>query len=382
MLDQLTCARKSLCRWAGNHKTLLVSTGVVVACGAGAYYGVKRVIREAETMMLDSQRELVAHQRLQMHLGRSQEEIKAAFLRFVPSLKTRLYKLLDLEGIVANLKVLDKSEREMRDSMWEDAKLLGFGRLFAGLHAFCQLHLLVHCELLILGRETFHKHKGEDDTSGASVDVQQQFLSSTLEYFFETGLPKLTAEIESRLGNHPTLQTWRVKEKAQVDKADLDHLLRELHATCLPSSANDHVLWHSFLIYPDDVPEAHPAGVLPLLNELWDILETPFFKDALRASIDCLFELLATDIVAALYPHEAGPITEMSAIQRPPLAKVIPQLKVEVGRLYVATAKQSTLLQHWETLSGLETLQCLSESIFVQEADDAASRPESSWGWI
>ncbi|OQR98549.1 hypothetical protein ACHHYP_08330 [Achlya hypogyna] len=361
MWNELCSAKKSVARWAGNHKTLLVTTGVLVACGAGAYYGVKRVVREAESMMMEGQRELMARQRLQMHLARSQDECKDAFLRFVPSVKSRVYKLLDLEGIVASLKLLDKSDRDMRDAM-------------------IRTLLLVHCELLTLGRETFEKPKTETDGEKAStLEAHQRFLSSTLEYFFEKGLPQLTTEVEKRIGQHETMQAWIVKEKGSVAKGELLDLLQDLHSTCLPSTDGDLALWQSFLIYPDDVPmDAHPDGVLPLLNELWDIVDSPFFKAALQASIDKLFELVQADVIAALYPGEENRVTDVADVKHLPLAKVIPQLKVEVGRLLVASAKQSTLVAHWEALFTLESLQTLSESIFVQNEVPTTS----SGGWI
>ncbi|OQR81832.1 hypothetical protein THRCLA_11363, partial [Thraustotheca clavata] len=369
MWDQVCRARRAIGSWASNHKTLLVSTGVVVAVGAGAYYGAQHLMLEAKNMMMDSQRQLVARQRLQIHLTRSKDECKNAFMRFVPSMKTRLYKRLDLEGVVASLKVLDKSDKEMRDTLWEDAKLLAFTRLFASIHSFCLLELLVHCELLILGRKTYERSTAEkSDPESEDMTVQQQFMSSTMEYFFETGLPNLTEELSGRIANHVTLQEWRVSEKGQVSKKELEDLLDNLQKTCLPSTEEDFKKWQSFLIYPDSIPSAkHPEGVLPLLNELWDIFDLPLFQNTLEACINKLFELVSVDILHSLYPHEHGRVTNVEEIKNPPLAKVIPQLKAECARFIMETSKQSTLHKHWEALSALTNLEDLSESIFIQE---------------
>ncbi|RHY30057.1 hypothetical protein DYB32_004651 [Aphanomyces invadans] len=85
---------------------------------------VRRVVNEAENMTKDIQRQIAEQQRLGVHLRRTEEECKAAFLRFLPSMKTRIYKQLDLEHIVESLKVLDKNEKDTRDKLWDDAKLI------------------------------------------------------------------------------------------------------------------------------------------------------------------------------------------------------------------------------------------------------------------
>ncbi|RHZ08596.1 hypothetical protein DYB31_004750, partial [Aphanomyces astaci] len=115
MWDAVCRARKRVGQWAGQHQTLLVGTGVVVACGAGAYYMVRRVVNEAENMTKDIKRQIAEQQRLSVHLRRTEEECKAAFLRFLPSMKSRIYKQLDLEHVVESLKLLDKNEKDTRD---------------------------------------------------------------------------------------------------------------------------------------------------------------------------------------------------------------------------------------------------------------------------
>ncbi|RHZ31030.1 hypothetical protein DYB26_013860, partial [Aphanomyces astaci] len=175
-------------QWAGQHQTLLVGTGVVVACGAGAYYMVRRVVNEAENMTKDIKRQIAEQQRLSVHLRRTEEECKAAFLRFLPSMKSRIYKQLDLEHVVESLKLLDKNEKDTRDMLWDDAKLIGRFLVVYLLENAChdRIYAAVHERLRVDG----------DDDSKDTLTKQHQFLSSTMDYFFTTGLPKLIEAIE------------------------------------------------------------------------------------------------------------------------------------------------------------------------------------------
>ncbi|KAF0700360.1 Aste57867_9110 [Aphanomyces stellatus] len=363
MWDAVCRARKRVFNWAGQHQTLLVGTGVAVACGAGAYYMVHRVMNEAENMTKQMQRQILERQRLSVHLRRTEEECKAAFLRFLPSMKTRIYKQLDLEGIVESLKLLDKSEKETRDVLWEDAKLIGFTRLYTSIYAFCLLHVLMHCELLIIGRETFEKAKVKSESKDETTDddtketlvLQHQFLSSTMEYFFATGLPKLIASMEDKIGHDEILQAWHVHEMRSIERPDLEVLLQQLHvAAAIPA-----VEWQSFLIFPEDTTDSMPDS--PWLNELRDILDSPFFHLALQDSMNTLFAQVQGQLLGALYNDKDSL----------PLAKVIPQLKTETAKCFKAVTTDA----YWDDIARLESLQRLATSIFVQ--DDAVAT--STW---
>ncbi|ETV98002.1 hypothetical protein H310_09303 [Aphanomyces invadans] len=392
MWDAICRARKRVGHWASQHQTLLVGTGVVVACSAGAYYMVRRVVNEAENMTKDIQRQIAEQQRLGVHLRRTEEECKAAFLRFLPSMKTRIYKQLDLEHIVESLKVLDKNEKDTRDMLWDDAKLIGFTRLYASVYAYCSLQVLLHCELLIMGRETFDKAAAhaneldgkEDDIEDAkdTLTRQHQFLSSTMDYFFTTGLPKLIEAVEVHIHGNAELHSWRVHEKRQVQADELHALLGELHVA--PQWSVEQ--WQLFLIFPETpaaIVEPSSASAKPWLNELRDILDrchhflhrhllfmscmaymhSPFLLQALQDATNSAFERMTTRLVASLF--------HIPQKQDVPLAKIIPQLKSEAANLF----KPQLQDELWDDLTKRDSLQHLTTSIF---APNAASIP-STW---
>ncbi|CAK4371712.1 unnamed protein product [Aphanomyces euteiches] len=382
MWDGLCRARKRVCHWAGQHQTLLVGTGVVVACGTGVYYMIRRVVNEAENVTKNMQRHIMEQQRLSVHLRRTEEECKAAFLRFLPSVKSRIYKQLDLEGIVESLKVLDKSEKETRDMLWDDAKLVGFTRLYVSLYAYCLLQLLVHCELLIMGRETFEKakHKSEEantDNQKETLIAQHHFLSSTMEYFFSTGLPSLIETTEQRISTHEGLKAWRVHEKRSVQHDEMNDMFDEILAATKLNPAEQ---WQRFLIFPEDTAVASKesasttAMTTTWLNELRDILDSPFFHVALQDSIDALFDRTKTQLLSSLYNENLQPKASVL-----PLAKVIPQLKTEAAKYFSskgASASDSTT--YWDELAKLDSLQHLATSIFIQDASIATSYVEAA----
>ncbi|ETV80922.1 hypothetical protein H257_06371 [Aphanomyces astaci] len=364
MWDAVCRARKRVGQWAGQHQTLLVGTGVVVACGAGAYYMVRRVVNEAENMTKDIKRQIAEQQRLSVHLRRTEEECKAAFLRFLPSMKSRIYKQLDLEHVVESLKLLDKNEKDTRDMLWDDAKLIGFTRLYTSVYAYSLLQVLLHCELLIMGRETFdkvasaHAKVDGDDDSKDTLTKQHQFLSSTMDYFFTTGLPKLIEAIEVHVHGHAELHAWRVHEKRNVLPTDLRSLLDELHVA--PQWSIEQ--WQSFLIFPettsiDDVQLL--ASAMPWLNELRDILDSPFLLLALQDATNTLVTTLQDQLLASLFDNK----------QDVPLAKIIPQLKAEAAKYF----KPQHQDQLWDDLTKRESLQHLTTSIFAPFAPSIPS---------
>jgi peroxin-3 len=181
MWDALTHARNRICGFARRHKKMVVFTGVTALCGAGAYYAYRKMLNETEKFGLQLQKQMAEHQILQYSMLKTQEESHAAVKRFIPSLKKRLYKILDLEQIVTSLKELDKNEKKKRNELWEEAKIigkllkkytyythtvyfsshktmtLGITRYLTGTYAIALLHLLVFAQLSIMGRRSFEE---------------------------------------------------------------------------------------------------------------------------------------------------------------------------------------------------------------------------------
>ncbi|RHY38621.1 hypothetical protein DYB30_002314 [Aphanomyces astaci] len=98
---------------------------------------------------------------------------------------------------------------------------------------------------------------------------------------------------------------------------------------------------------------------MPWLNELRDILDSPFLLLALQDATNTLVTTLQDQLLASLFDNK----------QDVPLAKIIPQLKAEAAKYF----KPQHQDQLWDDLTKRESLQHLTTSIFAPFAPSIPS---------
>lgn len=86
------------------------------------------------------------------------------------------------------------------------------------------------------------------------------------------------------------------------------------------------------------------------------MLYSSLFQTILTESLNRCFQLLCQDLSHGIF---------QSGFQKPPLAKIIPRMKYEVGQLY-SGKKQEVRQRYCRELSELETLRTLCHDIFLQ----------------
>ncbi|KAF4318617.1 hypothetical protein BBO99_00007236 [Phytophthora kernoviae] len=380
MWSALQHAKEAACGFARRHKKLLIVTGVGAACAGGAYYAYRRMLSEAERFTQQIQVQMAEHQRLQLALGSTADESRATVRRFLPRLKTRLYQLLDLEGVVQELKTLDKTQKTRRNALWEDAKLLAVTRYLTALVAFGLWHLLVFAQVSVIGKRVFEKNKtGElserqKQREEAEEQAHHAFLSSGLEYFLDEALGKIKTHVEAVVRNNKQLQSWKVSRKAAVQPEELNELLQALFLAVLPSPAtikasenqNDSAelsMWRGFLIYPDK-QKGQDEHVISLLNDLWDLLESDLFMPALQHSLGFLCGNAFQDLDDVEVKAQKKPA--------PPLAKLIPCLQSEMGKLLMASGPDSYVTKYSQGVGEMEAFRNFYEAIFFEQSAQEA----------
>ncbi|RLN75045.1 hypothetical protein BBJ28_00012669 [Nothophytophthora sp. Chile5] len=380
---------------------MLITTGVGAACVGGAYYAYRRMLGEAERFAQQLQLQMAEHQRLQLALGSTTDESRATVRRFLPRLKARLHQLVDLEGVVQELKTLDKTQKAQRNALWEDAKLLAVTRYFTALVAFGLWHLLVFAQVAVIGKRVFEKSK---TASAAAVSDRQRqrekdeerahhaFLSSGLEYFLDEALGKIKSHVEAAVRANKQLQTWQVSRKAAVQRDELNELLQALFLAVLPSPAAvaaaesqeaspELQMWRAFLIYPDK-QSGQDEHVISLLNDLWDLLESDLFMPALQHSLGFLcgnaFQDLGdvvygpSDVESTLVDPEAEKEEKQKQKPAPPLAKLIPCLQAEMGKLLLVSGPESYAAKYSQGVGEMEAFRNFYEAIFFEQGGQDA----------
>ncbi|CAI5712389.1 unnamed protein product [Peronospora farinosa] len=369
--------KETACGFARRHKKLLVVTGVSAACAGGAYYAYKRMLNEAERLTKQIQEQMVEHQRLQLALSSTTDESRATVRRFLPRLKTQLYHLLDLENVVQELKRLDKTQKNERNALWEDAKLLAFTRYFTTLVAFGLWHLLVFAQVSIIGKRVFDKN------------------TRLVRLVNHKGLSKLKTHVETVVSKNTQLQTWQVSCKATVRADELNELLQTLFLAVMPSltavaAAEKHEestelnMWREFLIYPDKQKD-QDEHVICLLNDLWDLLESDLFMPALQHSLRFLCGNAFQDLDDVVYgpSKQECRVVEDNAAElpekkpAPPLAKLIPCLQAETNKLLLPSGgPNSYAAKYSQGVEEMEAFRNFYEAIFFEQStQDSYMKP-------
>ncbi|DBA04573.1 TPA: hypothetical protein N0F65_011121 [Lagenidium giganteum] len=402
MWSSLMHGKERVCGFVRRHRKLVVATGVTAVCGAGVYYAYRRVMGEAERFTQQLQRQMAEHQRLQLSVASTTEESNATIHRFLPKLRKTLFALVNLEEIVAALKALPKAQRAKRNELWEDAKITAVTRYFTALIAFGVWHLLVFAQISIIGKRTFErsKDKDKDKAAGRSNDeaadaarmaAQHAFLASGLEYFLDEGLERIKKHVEQAVVANEQLQSWEVNSKLKVDREELNDLLQSIYLSIVPSTsvagtAIDEeddakwAMWRSFLIYSEK-KAGQDEEVISLLNDLWDLLDSELFPPALQQSLAFLCGNAFQDLNEHVYGYTEHKMLvedvtneQDTAKKAPPLAKLIPMLQTEIGKLLTATnasdGQPSYSRKYSQGLGELEAFRNFYEAIFFQHADE------------
>ncbi|KAG1699543.1 hypothetical protein DVH05_012954 [Phytophthora capsici] len=387
MWSALQHAKQAACGFARRHKKLLIVTGVGAACAGGAYYAYRRMLGEAESFTRQIQAQMAEHQRLQLALGSTADESRATVRRFLPKLKTRLYQLLDLESVVQELKALDKTQKDRRNALWEDAKLLAFTRYLTGLVAFGLWHLLVFAQISIIGKRVFEKNKAGELSERQKQREQDEeqayhsFLSSGLEYFLDEALDKIKRHVEAVVKENKQLQVWKVSRKAAVTADELNELLQALFLSVLPSPAavaaaekqktsTELQKWREFLIYPDK-QKGQDEHVISLLNDLWDLLESDLFLPALQHGLGFLCGNAFQDLDDVVYGSSKTVVEDAAETKKkpaPPLAKLIPCLQAEMNKLLLSSGPDSYATKYSQGVGEMEAFRNFYEAIFFEQS--------------
>ncbi|KAI9915677.1 hypothetical protein PsorP6_008545 [Peronosclerospora sorghi] len=374
MWSMLQHAKQASCGFARRHKKLLIVTSVGVACTGGAYYVYRRILSEAESFTQEIQEQMAEHQRLKLALGSTADESRATVRRFLPRIKTRLYLLLDLESVVKQLKMLDNTQKNERNALWEDAKLLAFTRYITALVAFGLWHLLVFSQVSIIGKRVFEISKRKGQRVAMEEQAHHAFLSSGLEYFLDNALSKIKNHVETVVKMNDQLQAWKVSRKAAVKEDELNQLLQALFIAVLPSPAavaaaerhedlTELSMWREFVIYPEK-QKGQDEHVISLLNDLWDLLESDLFMPALQQSLSFLCGNAFQDFSDVVYRSE----NNLEEKPVPPLAKLIPSLQAEASKLLLSSGPDSYAAKYSLGMGEMEAFRSFYETIFFEQS--------------
>ena len=301
----------------------------------------------------------LARQRRQ-RMGRAREEWKKAMEDgFLPTLRHILEERTNVTGLSRRLKELrttamttttatttggsvsSETEQSPQDAtpsmeeqeLWDLMKVRSFARLIATAYAHTLVFLVLVVQVNLLGGHLFREQQQQNQSSenhrqerllASYQESHRMVLQHTFDYFFDRGLKALIGTVQRAVGK--VMEEWDVfqPEYLEVTPSMLRECLQRIRKELepqknmgpLPSSAHDRRSQPRSLMRfltapsvrmeePFESEPTHPKSgdavrsdplASSILDETFDILESPVLEDAMHDCLDDTFNLLFLEL--------------------------------------------------------------------------------------
>eukprot|EP01102_Stenamoeba_stenopodia_P010162 TRINITY_DN3029_c0_g2_i1.p1 TRINITY_DN3029_c0_g2~~TRINITY_DN3029_c0_g2_i1.p1 ORF type:complete len:406 (-),score=93.05 TRINITY_DN3029_c0_g2_i1:155-1372(-) len=319
----------------GYGASLAVAAAVSVTAYVAHKYSSARQQRASQ-----SKSELVANLRTrEFFFERTQETCTSTLISFLPSMKERLFALIEPPTLEQLRSAMSQTKQE-KLAVWDQRKYLTFARTIASIYAFCLVNMLSRVQVHILGRylldESVAKKQNnfdrlEDIT--LSDGTRLEFLASA-NYFLSEGLARLSEKVIAACT--VVLAQWPLQKRIGLDdlkqifnsvrsviEGENFEFLTSLSSLLLPpeetpssSSSSSSSSSPSFSFSLDDSLQQH-AKLTRLINETRDAIESEPFESV-------LIECLNTEF-AELISHLRGEFSSPPS-NGIPIAEIFPRL--------------------------------------------------------
>lgn len=252
--------------------------------------------------------------------------------------------LVPIENLLLELRngKTTKMETSRRLELWETLKMRVFVRTFLSLYASSLLHLLVHLQLFLLGRDlqtTSSSHPNNNPPQDADT-----YLKTNMDYFFSEGMPRLVAHIEAVLMSDKEFLSWTVHVKDTLSSSAFLTCITRLHEALTPSPLSEPVdatlvSWRGFIMQTSTKASIDSFSSSPALKHLMDqtrdVLSTPAFTQALIASLSEAYSQTVSTMTLGLFD-----MAEVTTSR--PLVKLIPALEQTTVALWINPSETMT----------------------------------------
>jgi hypothetical protein len=328
------------------------------------FSGAAAAHRARSADMYESRRSPVQQQQWRLRrarLERCRDEVATALKDFLPTLRRTIEQATDTSAETKALKKLraDKlsgilpKENQERD-LWDAIKVSAFTRMVSTAYAHSILLLVLTVQVNLLGGRLFHEQMqnhesnrslGDDSVASDRMSSYQAshrlVLTKTYDYFFQRGIASLVQTVERAVSD--ILSDWDVTDPSSM------HMSRDMMEEALVKirdtmeghtgrrrSRRPRSLMMRFLLPPE--PDAHVLDELAqaILDETWDLIESPVLEDAQRDCLNVTCDLMRDKYWGTLFLNTDSPHHASSVLTTRPLAGVITQLKHTSNSFYEA----------------------------------------------
>jgi peroxin-3 len=292
-------------------------------------------------------------------LDRCRLEVLQAMLDFLPTLRRSIESLTDISIDTKALKELRNKEceekRRKEKELWNSIKTKTLTRLISTAYGHTMLFLILTTQVHLMSGKLFQEQQqlqnfsGMDDTDDKCLPTVQEsnrfVLTETYEYFLRDGLHRLVTGVERSVQS--VVHDWDVTDASMlhVSKEMLEKGMEDIRQHLEGESAQCTYRRHGSmfrLVLPREGSMMHTGGMgsisQDILDETFDIFESPVFEDAQKDCLSATFDILRDQIFTKVFTSNKDPKIFVSH----PLATVLSKLKNASNSFYVSTINFDT----------------------------------------
>lgn len=328
--------RKARCLSSRGYGTSLV---VAAAVSVSAYVAHKYVSARQHRAS-QSKSEIVANLRTrEFFFERTQETCTSTLISFLPSLKERLFALIEPPTLEQLRSAMSQTKQE-KLAVWDQRKYLTFARTITSIYAFCLVNMLSRVQVHILGRYLLEESTAKKQNDFERLEditlsdgTRLEFLA-VANYFLSEGLARLSEKVISACTI--VLAQWPLQKRIGLD--GLKQIMSSVRSVIEGENLETLSSLASLLLPPEDVSSLSPSPsssassssssytnwsqqtkLTRLINETRDAIESEAFENVL---IECLNTEFA-ELISHLRGEFSSPPAATSGI---PIAEIFPRL--------------------------------------------------------
>lgn len=264
-------------------------------------------------------------------MARCRTEISRAMMDFLPTLKKAVVKHTDTSLVTEQLKSIrvarrdggGEGDRDRERELWNVVKNKSVTRLLTTVYAHSIVFLVLTVQVNLLGGRLL-REEGEDTAQGEEAEgldryreSHQLVLAKTYEHIFAKGIPALVEVVTNIV--EEAMQDWDVlgsidgfEKKDSVSVQDVSHWIERVRDEIeqrLQNGMSPTSVLAKFII-PDDsdnnqdgmeCSEITDELAKYILDETYDLLESPTFATCERTCLDATFSHLQNNGYAKLF---------------------------------------------------------------------------------
>ena len=311
---------KSFCRYCQHHRKKFVFVGVFF----GGVYGIIKYTKYKIKEYMDIEQQInFEKMKIRRCFDQVQPHSFAVITVVLKKLMNRIKEETNCEVITEKL----KSKCGNKIELWHQLKVMVFSQVITGICSVTLISLALQVQL----NQVAGAIQQISDNDDSFVDSKQQsFLAALHDYFVENGVHDMAEAVKKVVDD----QLCSMSLQAVYHHQDLQSKMQGVCSTLFQNSSQklrvkltEFIFTDAMLAEQQNVPDAE-CSIGAWLARTADILESPDSLAVFDACVTKGLFIIGTQLGISLSVH---PTIEMSEVNLPPLAKLLPKLNSQLS---------------------------------------------------